>query len=52
MNAKTKTAMAVEAIMPTSVKDAAYKFARAGETSASIARYIIRRDIPIVLGGL
>ena len=44
MNAKTKTAMAVDAIMPTSVKDAAYKFARAGETSASIARYIMDND--------
>ena len=44
MNAKTKTAMAVDAIMPTSVKDAAYKFARAGETSASIARYIVDND--------
>ena len=41
VNAKTKTAMAVDAIMPTSTKDAAYKFARAGETSASIARYIV-----------
>ena len=36
--------MAVDAIMPTSVKDAAYKFARAGETSASIARYIMDND--------
>jgi hypothetical protein len=44
MNAKTKTAMAVDAIMPTSIKDAAYKFARAGETSASIARYILDND--------
>jgi len=44
MNAKTKTAMAVDAIMPTSVNDAAYKFARAGETSASIARYIMDND--------
>ena len=44
MNAKTKTAMAVDAIMPTSIKDAAYKFARAGETSASIARYIVDND--------
>ena len=44
MNAKTKTAMAVYPIMPTSVKDAAYKFARAGETSASIARYIMDND--------
>jgi hypothetical protein len=44
MNAKTKTAMAVDAIMPTSVKDAAYKFARTGETSASIARYIMDND--------
>jgi hypothetical protein len=44
MNAKTKTAMAVDAIIPTSIKDAAYKFARAGETSASIARYIVDND--------
>lgn len=36
--------MAVDAIMPTSIKDAAYKFARAGETSASIARYILDND--------
>lgn len=41
MNAKTKTAIAVDAIMPTSNKDAAYKFARAGETSTTIARYIV-----------
>ena len=44
MNAKTKTAVAVDAIIPTSIKDAAYKFARAGETSASIARYIVDND--------
>jgi hypothetical protein len=44
MNAKTKTAMAADAIIPTSIKDAAYKFARAGETSASIARYIVDND--------
>ena len=44
MNAKTKSAIAVEAITPRDLKDAAYKFARAGETSASIARYIMDND--------
>jgi hypothetical protein len=44
MNAKTKTAMAVEAIMPRDLKDAAYKFAKTGETSASIARFVMDND--------
>jgi hypothetical protein len=44
MNAKTKTAMAVDAIMPRDLKDAAYKFAKTGETSASIARYVMDND--------
>jgi hypothetical protein len=44
MNAKTKTAIAVEAIMPRDLKDAAYKFAKTGETSASIARFVMDND--------
>jgi hypothetical protein len=49
MNAKTKIAMAIPAttldvVIPTSVKDAAYKFAKTGETSATIARYVMDND--------
>ena len=44
MNAKTKSAIAVEAIMPRDIKDAAYKFAKTGETSASIARFVMDND--------
>lgn len=49
MNAKTKIAMAIpattlEVVIPTSLKDAAYKFAKTGETSATIARYVMDND--------
>ena len=49
MNAKTKIATAIPAttldvVIPTSVKDAAYKFAKTGETSATIARYVMDND--------
>jgi len=49
MNAKTKIASAIPAttldvVIPTSVKDAAYKFAKTGETSATIARYVMDND--------
>ena len=49
MKAKSQIGKAIpettlEVVTPTSVKDAAYKFARAGETSASIARYIMDND--------
>jgi hypothetical protein len=49
MNAKTKIATAIpqialEVITPRDMKDAAYKFAKTGETSASIARYVMDND--------
>jgi hypothetical protein len=49
MNAKTKIATAIPAttldvVTPTSVKDAAYKFAKTSETSATIARYVMDND--------
>jgi hypothetical protein len=49
MNAKTKIASAIpattlEVVIPTSVKDAAYKFAKTSETSATIARYVMDND--------
>jgi hypothetical protein len=49
MNAKTKIATAIpqialEVITPRDMKDAAYRFAKTGETSASIARYVIDND--------
>jgi len=49
MNAKTKIATAIpattlEVVIPTSVKDAAYRFAKTGETSATIARYVMDND--------
>lgn len=42
MNAKTKTAAAADTI--TSIKDAAYRFARTGETTEQIARYIVDKN--------
>lgn len=49
MKAKSQIGKAIpettlEVVTPSSIKDAAYKFARAGETSASIARYIVDND--------
>jgi hypothetical protein len=49
MNAKTKIATAIpqialEVITPRDMKDAAYRFAKTGETSASIARYVMDND--------
>ena len=43
MNAKSK-ALAHDDVEIKSIKDAAYRFARTGETSAAIARFIVGRD--------
>jgi len=46
MNAKTKKASVDTAstTQPNSLKDAAYRFARAGETAADLAQYVITQD--------
>lgn len=44
MNAKAKTVAVGEELQITSIKDAAYKFARTGETTAQVARYIVDKD--------